>query len=759
MNKIFKSLSIHNKSFAEQVLKSPCRGDLGGQMKQKLIAIVLVLIFFVIQVRADEGMWLTSNIEKNIKQMKKAGLKLSAADIYSINKACLKDAVIGLSNADNAFDSFATASFVSDNGLLITNFHPIIRYLEQFSQPGRDFIKSGYWSTKPEEETYCRDLAVIQLVKMVDVTTEITEGTNGLSSADYNEKLNKNGQAIRRNYTRGTDTEGKITSFMGGNQYILSIYKVYEDVRMVAAPPISLAKFAGDADNWRWPRHAADFAFLRVYVDKENKPSKHSKENVALKGNHFLKVSATGVNENDFSMTIGFPARTKLYIPSFAIEYLEQTELPAKIKIRGEKLRIINEALEVRPEIKFRYTARVNSITNNYLRWKGELNGLKRMKLTQQKLDEEKELMAWINADSSRIKKYGDIITVQKDIYNKLIPLKIADIYFNETAISGAEIVPFAGKFEKLVQMFNRKKINEKAVQEEVDRLIPLAKQFFQSWDMDVDKQMFRNMLYLYYNNVDRAFISNVMVESLAPFDGDLDKYTDYAFANSMLTKPDSIQAFLQKVDTTSIDKFTADPLYKIALSYYEVYTRRVLNQTKKLEGEQGKYFNLYMNAVASMNAGKPLTPDANRTQRLSYGKVTGALAADGLLYDYYTTMDGIFEKRAENPGDPDYSIPKKIGDLFQCADFGSYGKNGKMPVNFLSNLHTSSASSGSPVLNAKGELIGLNFDRIAEGVASDYKFLPEISRNIAVDIRYVLFLLEKYSRSGHLINEMTISK
>jgi len=721
------------------------------------VVLALAILILPLQTRADEGMWLTKDITRNIKLMKKAGLKLSAADIYSINKACLKDAVIGLSNPDNAFDSFASASFVSDNGLLITNYHPIIRYLEQFSQPGRDFIKSGYWSTKPEEETFCRDLAVIQLVQMVDVTTEILEGTSGLTTNDYNDKLNKNGQAIRRKYTRGTDTEAKITSFMGGNQFIMSVYKVYKDVRMVAAPPISLAKFAGDADNWRWPRHAADFAFLRVYVGKDNKPAEYSKENVALKGNHFLKVSAAGVKENDFSMIIGFPARTKLYIPSFAVEYMEKTELPAKIKIRGEKLRIINEALKVRPEIKFRYTARVNSITNNYLRWKGELNGLKRMKLTEQKLAEEKELQAWINADSARIKKYGDIIAVQKDIYNKLIPLKIADIYFNETAISGAELVPFAGKFEKLVQMFNRKKINEKAVKEEVDRLIPLAKQFFQSWDMDIDKQMFRNMLFLYYNNVDKAFISNVMVESLAPFDGDLDKYTDYAFANSMLTKPDSIQAFLQKVDTTTIDKFTSDPLYKIALSYYEVYTRRVLNQTQKLEAEQGKYFNLYMDAIASMNANKLMAPDANRTQRLSYGKVTGAKAADGLLYDYYSTMDGIFEKRAENPGDPDYSIPKKIGELYNAADFGNYAVNGKMPVNFLNNHHTSSANSGSPVLNAKGELIGLNFDRIAEGVASDYKYLPELSRNIAVDIRYVLFLLEKYSLSKQLINEMVI--
>lgn len=266
-------------------------------------------------------------------------------------------------------------------------------------------------------------------------------------------------------------------------------------------------------------------------------------------------------------------------------------------------------------------------------------------------------------------------------------------------------------------------------------------------------------MIYLYFKNVDKKFISEEMALALQQFDGNVDKYTEFAFENSILTKPDKVQEFLQKVDTTTIKTFTSDPIYKLAISYYTVYTRKVINQTQKLEAEQGKYFNLYMDAMATMNANKLRASDANRTQRLSYGKVTGAKPSDGLLYDYFTTMDGIFEKRAENPGNADYSIPKKIGDLYETADFGTYAVNGKMPVNFLANLHTSSASSGSPVLNAKGELIGLNFDRIAEGVASDYKFLPEISRNIAVDIRYVLFLLEKYSQSKHLLDEITIAK
>jgi len=308
-------------------------------MKLKIIILALLTCTFTAQLRADEGMWLTSNIEQNIKQMKKAGLKLSAADIYSINKACLKDAVVGLTTEDYPFDPFCTGSFVSNRGLILTNYHPIIRYLESFSRADRDFLKFGYWAVKPEDETNCRGLLVIQLIKMIDVTTELKANTDSLSGNEDDIQINKNGQKIVKNYTKGTKTEGRITSFMGGNQYILSIYKIYKDVRMVAAPPMALAKFAGDADNWTWPRHTSDFSLLRVYVNKNNESAVYNKDNIALQNNPFLKINTKGIKENDFAMTMGFPARSKLYIPSFAIDFMEKTELPARTKIRGTKLR------------------------------------------------------------------------------------------------------------------------------------------------------------------------------------------------------------------------------------------------------------------------------------------------------------------------------------------------------------------------------------------------------------------------------------
>ena len=728
-------------------------------MKVKLFIALLLITVVSNEMKADAGMWVPLNITQNIKEMKKAGLKLSAEDIYSINKVCLKDAVVGLTTEDNDFDSFASASFISDKGLVVTNYHPMIRYLEAISKADRDFLKFGYWSTKPEEETNCQGLQVSQLVKMVDITTEILEGTEGMSESDLNQALNKKGKEITSRFTKGTKNDGKITSFMGGNQFILSIYRVYKDVRMVAAPPMTMGKFAGDADNWAWPRHTADFSLLRVYVNSKNEPAKYSKENVALTGNPFLKISLAGVKENDFVMTMGFPARSKLYIPSFAIDFMENVELPARIKIRGEKLRIINQALESNQSIKFRYTARVNSITNNYLRWKGELSGLKKMQLTQQKVAEEKELMEWINADAGRKAKYGDIIEVQRKIYDDLKPYKVADIYFNEAGLSGAEIVPFAGKFEKLVQMFGRKKINETAVKGEVGRLVPLAEQFYKDWDYEVDRQMYRNMFYLYYQNVDPKFISDAMTNALAAYNGDVDKYADAAFEASIITHPDRMREFLTKVDSNAIKTLTIDPVYSLALSFYKVYTTKVANQMNKLQDEQSKYYSIYIDAIVAKNAGKLMSPDANRTQRLTYGKVTGCVPANGMRYDYYTTLDGVFEKNMKNSDNPDYYIPKKITELYKNKDFGQYATNGTLRTNCLTNCHTTSANSGSPVLNAKGQLVGLNFDRIAEGVASDYQYSPELSRSIVLDIRYMLFVLDKYSPSKEVINEMKFVK
>ena len=728
-------------------------------MKFNYLALSFLFTISVMQVKADAGMWVPLNITQNITQMRKAGLKLTAEDIYSINKACLKDAVLGLSTEDYPFDSFCSASFISDSGLIITNYHPIIRYLEMFSNKDKDFLKFGYWAQNKAEESNCFQLHAIQLVKMIDVTGEILAGADTLAADEKSGNLNKKAKEIEKKYVTDKQTEGQISSFMAGNQFILSIYKVYKDIRMVAAPPMTLGKFGGDDDNWTWPRHTADFSLLRAYVSKDNKTVKYNKLNVPLTNNSFLKISTAGVKENDFAMVMGFPARSKMYIPSFAIEFLEQDELPAKIKIRGEKLKIINEALAENQSIKFRYTSRVNSITNNYLRWKGELSGIRKMNLTELKKTEEKELTNWINADVNRKAKYGDIIEVQKKIYDELKPYKVADTYFNEAGINGTEIIPFAGKFEKMVQMFGRKKVNMKAVQGEAKRLKPLTEQFFKDWDYELDRKMYCSLLYMYYQNVDKKFISKEMTAALQVYDGDVDKYSAEAFKTSIITHKDSLLDLLNNVDSVTIEKLTADPVYKLALSYYKTYTERVANQINRLQTEQSKYYKTYLEALVEKNAGQIMCPDANQTQRISFGKIAGSIPGNGMRYDYFTTLDGIFEKNLKNKGNDDYYIPKKLSELYAKKDFGTYAEKGVLHTCFMTNCQTTSGNSGSPVLNAKGNLIGLNFDRTAEGVASDYRYSPELNRSITVDIRYILFLLEKYSPSKYLLNEMKFVK
>ena len=728
-------------------------------MRLKHLIVALLIGAFSFHAVADSGMWLPLTISQNLSQMRKAGLKLSTEDIYSINKVCLKDAVVGLTTENNDFDPFCTASFISDKGLLVTNYHPMIRYIEILSNKEKDFLKFGYWAQKNEEESNCFGLQVSQLIQMVDVTDELLAGTDTMSVGKKSNTINERGKEIVKRYTKGKKLEGQVASYMAGNQFILSVYRVYKDVRMVAAPPMTMGKFGGDDDNWTWPRHTCDFSLIRVYADKDNNPAKYSKENVPLTGNPFLKISVAGVKENDFVMVMGYPAHSKLYIPSFAIQYLENEELPAQIAIRGEKLSLIKSSIQQNPGSKFRYTARVNSIANSYLRWKGELAGIKRMDLANKKLAEEKELLNWIHADSSRVKKYGEIIDVQKKIYDDLKPYKLADTYFNEAGLNGAEVIPFAGKFEKLVQMFNRSKVNQKAIAGEVKRIKPLSDQFYTNWDYELDKQIYCRLLYRFYENVNKKFISDEMTQALKTFDGDVDKYTDDAFSKSILTNKDKMNAFLDKVDTTTIQTLTSDPVYKMALSYYKMYTERISGPLKRMQEQQSKYYKLYMQALMEKNKGQLYCPDANQSQRLSYGKVTGSVPADGMTYNYFTTLDGVFEKNQKNSGNDEYYVPKKMRELYNKKDFGNYAVNGTVRTCFLTNCHTSSGNSGSPVLNAKGEMVGLNFDRMGEGVASDYRYLPELSRSITLDVRYLLFILDKYSPSKYVMDELKIVK
>lgn len=726
-----------------------------------------ILLLFIISLSlltpsrtiADEGMWLPLLMkDQRYAQMRKMGLKLSAEEIYSINKACVKDAVIGLMGEGANLRSFGTASFISDSGLIITNYHVVLSHIERFSTEENDFLKYGYWARNRSEESLCRGLQMKQLVRMEDVTDAILSGTENLKGTDKRRKIDENGKALAKEAVKGTRYEVRMQELFGGSQYIMNVYAVYRDIRMVAAPPFSIGKFGGDTDNYSWPRHTGDFAILRVYAGSNNQPSSYSKSNVPYRPKHSLTISVKGVKENDFIMIAGYPGSTRQYIPSFALEKIIYTDNSHRVAIRKEKMDIINNAISENPELKFRYTSKLSSIGNSYLRWRGEIMGVTKMDLVETKKREEKIFEEWVKADKNRVLKYGGILQKMEEHYSKVSVYNLAEIFFNEAGINGSEIVPFIGKFEKMAAIYSRKSVDNKAADAEAKRLIGLTHQFFNNWDYEIDRKIFRNMLFRYYNEMSDNFKPESMKKYLAQYNGDVELLSKEVFAGSIFTNKTKLLEFLENGERDVKTYFKDDPLYQLAIGYYMINVDKIARQRAELQSTLMEMNNIYMAGLLEMYSGNSLYPDANNSQRVSYGRVKGAAAEDGLVYRSNTYIDGAMVKYRNNKDDNNYYLPKKIRDLIEKREYGRYSTpDGNLPINFLTDAHTTSGSSGSPVLNSKGELVGLNFDRIWQGVASDYKFDKDISRSIAVDIRYILFLIEKYSPSGYILNELKV--
>ena len=516
-------------------------------MKRLLLALIVALFFIPVNLVADEGMWLPLLL-KNEKyaKMRKMGLRLSPEEIYSINQACIKDAVIGLMGEGANLRSFGTASFISDSGLIITNYHVVLSHIERFSTKENDFIKYGYWANNRSEESLCRGLQMKQLIKMVDVTDRILEGTENLTGREKNNKINENGVAIAKELTAGTRYEAKTQALFGGSQYIMNIYAVYRDIRMVAAPPFVLGKFGGNDDNYSWPRHTADFAVLRVYANDKNEPASFNKNNRPYSPKHFLPISAKGVKENDFIMIVGYPGSTRQYVPSFALEKIIYSETAEKAAIAREKMNILQNAIEQDPSSKFRYTTRLSSVGNSYLRWSGEIMGVDKLDLVNVKREEERRFNEWVSKDEKRVAKYGDILERMEKLYEEVAEYNLANAYFLEAGITGSEIVPFIGKFEKLVAMYNRKSLNSRAADSQVRRLIGLTHQFFNNWNYEVDRQMFRNLTYRYYQKMSPKFKPEIMDKLIHKYNGDIELMSQTLFANSIFTNKERLLEFLE---------------------------------------------------------------------------------------------------------------------------------------------------------------------------------------------------------------------
>jgi hypothetical protein len=718
-------------------------------MKKLLVLLVLKLVL-ISTLFADEGMWIPILMQQyNFGEMQAKGFKLTAEDIYSVNNASMKDAVV-------IFGGGCTGAIISDEGLLITNHHCGYGNIQKHSSLEHDYLTNGFWAMTRAEELSNPGLKVTFLISMEDVTDLVLKGVDdNMTVYKRTSIIEKNIEEIESKAVDGTHYEARIESFYNGNQYFLFINEVFTDVRLVGAPPSAIGKFGGDTDNWMWPRHTGDFSIFRVYCDKEGKPADFSKDNVPLKPKRFFPVSINGVKKGDFTMVFGYPGTTTEYLPSFAVEQIQNESDPARILIRGKKLDIINVAMNSDPLIRIQYSAKAASVANGWKKWIGEVRGLKRLNAIDVKRDFENGFTAWVNSDKTMYEKYGNILSQYEKTYKELSAYNMAMIYINEAAF-GSDAVLLALRMRGLE---GSKDASEESLEWIKKDAQTKADIHFKDYNEKTDKLIFAEMLRLYYENIPKEFHPAYFEELDKISKKSTDKYlaiTDYCYSKSIFANQEKFNAFLQTFSSKSYKKVVNDPLYVLMKGFLGVYQTKIMSPYDKFTMTLDSLDRVYMKAQMEYQPNRRFYPDANFTLRITYGQVDDYDPVDGVEYEYYTTLKGIIEK--DNPDIYDYDVPDKLKELYYAGDFGKYAdSDGTMHVAFIGTNHTTGGNSGSPVINANGELIGLNFDRNWEGTMSDVMYDPDMCRNITLDIRYALFIIDKYAGASHLIEEMEI--
>ncbi len=725
----------------------------------KKISLLLFAAVMILggQVKADEGMWIPMLLKKyNIEDMQKAGFKLSADDIYNINEACLKDAVIGLGREGSPFHHFCTGELISDEGLIVTNHHCGYGAIQAHSTLEHDYLKDGFWAMSREEELVNEGITASFLVRMEDVTSIVLDSiTDETKEVDRQKMIRKNIKKLQDEAEKDSDYRASVKAFFNGNQYFLSVYEIFKDVRLVGAPPSAIGKFGGDTDNWMWPRHTGDFSMFRIYADKDNKPASYAKENVPMKPKQSFKISLKGVNEGDFTMVFGYPGTTTEYLTSHALEMMTQVDNPHKIKIRTKKLDIMRADMDASPMVRIQYSAKYAGVANSWKRWQGEIKGLQRLNAIAKKKELEENFVTWANTNEELKKKYAGIVDEMGSLYKELAPLSLARDYALEAGFRGSETVGLAAKFKGLSRL--TKKDADK-LKDAVEALKKQSDKFFKNYNMPTDKKLLAATLKMYSDNLEDKYLPKEIINIRTKYKGNFDAYAEKALSKSFFADEAKLNSFLASYKTSMAKKLTKDPIFALASSISFHYESEIAPVYGKISRKTTKLQRTYMAGLMEMQKDKTFYPDANSTFRVHYGKVAGYKARNAVTYDHYTTLEGIIEK--DNPEIFDYDVPQKLRDLYHANDFGQYANDkGEMPVCFAATNHTTGGNSGSPVLNANGELIGLNFDRAWEGVMSDLMYDAEICRNVSLDIRYVLFIVDKFAGAGYLLDEMNIVK
>jgi hypothetical protein len=703
---------------------------------------LLVLLLVVPAYAQQGGMWIPSLLKgMNEKEMKSLGMKMSASDIYDVNKSSLKDAV-------PQFNGGCTSEVISSKGLLLTNHHCGFGEIQAHSTVEHDYLTNGFWAMSLDQELPNPDLEVTFIVKIEDVTTKVLEGiAANAPEQEKQKKIQENISRLTASLPRESWQENRIRNFYEGNQYILFVVESYKDVRLVGAPPSSIGKFGSDTDNWVWPRHTGDFSLFRIYADKNNRPAAYSKDNVPYTPRHFLPVSTSGIKEDDFTLVFGYPGRTTEYLPAVAVEQIVKTLNPAKIEVRDAALKVADGFMRKDNAIKIQYAAKYASIANYWKKWIGETQGLKKTNAVAIKRAYEKDFMAKV-AKAGKQAEYGSLIADFEKNYAEIAPYALSRDYFTEVVLRNTELLTIGYRLYQLEQVFNAK--GEQAFTDRKTNTIAALEETYKDFNKNVDEKVFEQLIQLYATKSPKQFLPAQLV------DADYAKLTRDIYSQSKLTSYNSFKELLTGDAKTVIAKLNTDKGYQLVKAIADTYIKNVNPKYDEINLKIAALQRTYMKGILELSPKDArIFPDANSTLRVTYGKVKGYEPRDATYYEPVTYLDGVMEKYI--PGDYEFDVPQKLIDLYNKKDYGQYGENGKMPVCFIGTNHTTGGNSGSPAIDAKGNLIGLNFDRVWEGTMSDIYYDPSICRNIMVDIRYVLFIIDKYAGAKHLIEEMDV--
>ena len=713
---------------------------------KKNIILLFLSAFTILSLHAKEGMWIPILLEKyNIEEMQQMGFKLTAEDIYSVNQASMKDAIV-------IFGGGCTGELISDNGLLITNHHCGFGQIQKHSSVEHDYLTNGFWAKDKTEELPNDGLSVTFLKRMEDVTDRVLKGISE-DTKGRADSIQKNIKAIIKKATDSTHYIANVKPFFGGNQYFLSVNEVFNDVRLVGAPPSAIGKFGGDTDNWMWPRHTGDFSLFRIYAGKNNKPAAYSEDNVPYKPLKHFPISLKEVEEGDFTMVFGYPGTTEQYAPSYHLKMITEQVNPALIDIRTQKLNIIKKYQNQDPAVRIQYASKAASISNSWKRWIGEISGLEKLDAINKKQKYESDFQAWADI---QVPEYASLLGDYKKIYNTYGDYRLAYNYILEALIrNGMEAVSTAGKFKSLQLAYEKDTLDQEKIEGLKNELNKELNDFYKDYYQPIDKEVTLAILRIYKEKVKPEFLPDIYQFIDEKYKGDINKYVDALFTKTTFDDKNATLELAANFSARDIKKLRKDPAFILFNSFIDIMDNKIAKPYIELTKNIKMLDKKYMAAQMAYQPDAIFYPDANFTLRVSYGEVKGYEPRDGVIYENHTTLDGIMEK--DNPDIYDYRVPEKLKALYAQKDFGPYEVNGTVPVCFVATNHTIGGNSGSPVVSANGELIGINFDRAWEGVMSDMMYNPEQCRNISLDMRYVLFLIDKFAGASYLLDEMTL--